>query len=410
MAGYNCSIQCLKGKDNVCADLLSRAVDVKEDTVDFTVDIDDRNYLVRAINSNLIEPKEFASYGNADDSSEMPAQPTLQEKESDQDILDLKIRLRKGRATKAEQKKYIVMEDIVYYLSQPDDEPLIRLYVPSHLRKRVLVQYQDENGHMGVDKTFHSIKQKYFWSCLLREINDFVGKCIPCQTRNLRKQQPRIQECDLPPFPFAKLALDISGPYPKTHSGNQYIVTFKDMYSGWPEGFAVPNKKGETVVHLLIDEIFPRFGTPLQLLTDNGLENVNKIMKKTLKDLNVDHVTTSFYHPQSNSKVQRFHRTINDFLAKKICDNKQSWDIYINQMFAAIWFHVSGTPKFSPYYLLYYRDVILPLDNILRPRRIYHGNEYHQIALQEMHRSFTLVRNNIKKARRTAIDKSLTRM
>ena len=111
MAGYNCSIQYLKGKDNVGADLLSRAVDVKEDNVDFTVDIDDRNYLLCAINSNLIEPKEFASYGNVDDSSETPERPTLQEidiireQETDKDILDLKIRLRNGRATKAEQKK-----------------------------------------------------------------------------------------------------------------------------------------------------------------------------------------------------------------------------------------------------------------------------------------------------------------
>ena len=47
--------------------------------------------------------------------------------------------------------------------------------------------------------------------------------------------------------------------------------------------------------------------------------------------------------------------------------------------------------------LLYNRDVILPLDNILKPRRIYYGDEYHQIALKELHRSFILVRNNIKK-------------
>ena len=213
----------------------------------------------------------------------------------------------------------------------------------------------------------------------------------------------------MPPFPFAKLALDISGPYPKTHLGNQYIVTFIDIYSGWPEAFAVPNKKGETMVHLLIDEIFPRFGAPLQLLTDNGPENVNKIMKKTLKDLNVDHVTTSFYHLQSNSKVERFRRTMNDVLAKKLGINEQSWDIYINQMLVAIRFHVSETTKFSPYYLLFNRDVILPLDNILRPRRIYYGDDYHQIALHEMHRSFTFVRNNIKKARRTAIDKPLSK-
>ena len=382
IAGYNCIIQHLKGKDNACADLLSRAVDASEDNEDTPIDIDDRSYVVSAINSNHFEPKQFASYAN-DNSSMTYERPTLtgidiiSEQESDKDILDLKVRIKNGRATKMEQKKFILMDEIVYYLSQPDDEPLIRLYVPSQLRKSVLVQYHDDSGHMGVEKTFHAIKHKYFWPCLLKDINDFVSKCIACQTRNLRKQQPHMQECDLPPFPFAKLALDISGPYPKTHSRNQYIVTFIDMYSGWPEAFAVPNKKAETVVHLLIDEIFPRFGAPLQLLTDNGPENVNKIMKKTLEELNLHHVTTSFYHPQSNGKVERFHRTMHDILAKKIGHNEQSWDVYINQMLAAVRFHVSETTKFSPYYLLYNRDVILPLDNILRPRRIYYGDASH---------------------------------
>ena len=131
------------------------------------------------------------------------------------------------------------------------------------------------------------------------------------------------------------------------------------------------------MVHLLVDEISPRFGAPLQLLTDNGPENVNKIMKKTLEELNVHHVTTSFHHPHNNGKVERFHRTMHDILAKKISHNKQSWDIYIN-----------------------------PLDNILRPRRIYYGEEHLEIALQEMHRTFTLVRNNIRKARKKAIDGS----
>ena len=63
-------------------------------------------------------------------------------------------------------------------------------------------------------------------------------------------------------------------------------------------------------------------------------------MKKTLEDLNVHHVTTSFYHPQSNGKVERFHRTMHDFLAKKIGHKEQSWDIYINQMLAAVRFHM----------------------------------------------------------------------
>ena len=412
IAGYNCSIEYLQGKNNVCADLLSRSIDAPRVDDSKEVEVDDRTYQVAAINSNEFEPRQFAAYKDDVASTTAYERPTIEgiqlvrEQEADRDILELKYRLRNGKATKLEQKKFIIMDEIVYYLSQPDDEPVVRLYVPSQFRPKVIIQYHDDNGHMGTDKTYHAIKQKYFWPCLFREVVDFVNKCVPCQSRNLTKIQPRMQETDMPPFPFAKIALDISGPYPQTLSGNQYIVTFIDMYSGWPEAFAVPNKKAETVAYLLIEEIFPRFGAPLELVTDNGPENINKTMKETLENLNVNHVKTSFYHPQSNGKVERLHRTMHDILAKKIGDNANSWDLHINQMLAAIRFNVSESTKFSPFYLIYNRDVVLPLDTILKPRRVYYGEEHHHIAFQEQHRAFTLVRNNLKKAKNKQIERS----
>ncbi|CAG2234136.1 unnamed protein product [Mytilus edulis] len=42
------------------------------------------------------------------------------------------------------------------------------------------------------------------------------------------------------------------------------------------EAFAVPDKSAENIVHLLIEHIFPRYGSALQLLTDNGTEFVNE--------------------------------------------------------------------------------------------------------------------------------------
>ena len=46
----------ISGKDNVCADLLSRATDRSKNNDDPPIDVDDRNYVIRAINSNLFEP------------------------------------------------------------------------------------------------------------------------------------------------------------------------------------------------------------------------------------------------------------------------------------------------------------------------------------------------------------------
>ena len=67
---------------------------------------------------------------------------------------------------------------------------------------------------------------------------------------------------------------------------------------------------------------------------------------------------------------------------------------------AAIRFNVSESSKFSPYYLLYTRDIVLPVDNILQPRRKYLGEDFHQIALEEQNRAFVYVRNYLKKAKK----------
>ena len=158
---------------------------------------------------------------------------------------------------------------------------------------------------------------------MFKEINKYVSECTICQTRSLQKVKQPLQETDIPPYQIAKLSLDLSGPYPTTLSGNRYIIAFVDWYSGWPEAFSVPDETAETVADLIVDKIFLRFGSCLQLVTDNGTENVNRIVKETLDMLKINHVLTSIYHPQSNAKVERFHRTLYDILAKKVADNQE---------------------------------------------------------------------------------------
>lgn len=116
-------------------------------------------------------------------------------------------------------------------------------------------------------------------------------------------------------------------------------MSFIDIYSGWPEAFPVPDKSADNIVHLILEEIYPRYGCPLQILTDNGTENINKKVEDMLKELNINHITTSYYSPQGNGKVERFHRTLHDVMAKKLVDSAETWEIHLNQTLAAIRFH-----------------------------------------------------------------------
>lgn len=408
IAGYNCKIEYIAGKANTCADLLSRPVEAYDSVANDIIiepDISDNTLEINALNSNGFDPKAFASYNAEIQDTHTPEKGFLgfdivSEQDKDTEISDLKALLLKGKAGKSQEKKHILLEDVLYYISSPDDQPVLRLYVPKDLKQKVLLQFHDSNGHMGIDKTFDAIASKYYWPTLYKEVAEYVSRCVTCNKRGLKKQKPSLQETDSPPFAFAKIGLDLSGPYPTTLSGNKYIATFVDWYSGWPEAFPIPDKTGDTISHLLLEEIFPRYGASLQIVTDNGSEFENRVVNETLEALNIDHVTTSFYHPQSNAKVERFHRTMHDILSKLIDNNLNRWDLYLNQALAAVRFNISESSKFSPYFLLYNRDVVLPLDNLLQPRRKYQGEETHKIALEQQHKTFMLVHKHLKQAKR----------
>ena len=414
--GYNCTIEYITGRENTCADLLSRAPQNTGDTnTEIKYDIDDfgdndNMYQVNALNSNRFEPSKFAS--TKVDDPDLP-NPNVKdytvreldmvaEQAKDDTIQKLKTKLENGDASPAVYNRHFIVNDIVYYISNPTDNPTARLYVPKQLRLDVLAQYHDDLGHFGIDKTFANIKAKYYWPALYKEIYQYVERCVLCQTRNLTKQKAPTVLTDIPPYPWAKVGLDLSGPYPTTLSGNKYIISFICLYSGFVEAFPVKDKSADNICHLIINEIFPRYGAVLQLLTDNGTENINRKVQETLKALNISHVKTSFYHPQSNGKIERFHRVLHDVMSKKLQrDGHYAWDLYLNQTLAAIRFSISDATNQSPFFLLYNRDVVLPLDNILKPRRKYQGDDMHQISLEIQHESFMEVHRNLKKAKRT---------
>lgn len=71
---------------------------------------------------------------------------------SDEQIVKLKERIEKGKATRFEEQKFLEIEGLLYYLAYGDSEsPRLRLYVPQKLEEITLKQYHDNLGHMAVD-------------------------------------------------------------------------------------------------------------------------------------------------------------------------------------------------------------------------------------------------------------------
>ena len=102
-------------------------------------------------------------------------------------------------------------------------------------------------------------------------------------------------------------------------------------------------------------------------MSDNGTEFKNNLMDQILKQLGIECIFSAPYHPQSNGKLEVFHKYLKPIL-KKLCEKDPSnWDQYLNQVLA----HYRVTPNLATaetlFFLVYGRDTNLPLYQLLEP-------------------------------------------
>ena len=67
-----------------------------------------------------------------------------------------------------------------------------------------------------------------------------------------------------------RIAIDILGPLPVTDKGNKYVLVAIDYFTKWPEVYAIPDQEATTVARVLVEGMFCRFGTPMELHSDQG--------------------------------------------------------------------------------------------------------------------------------------------
>ena len=224
ISSYRCKIEFLKGSENSVADLLSRVDDNMSQNNDpplDDLDISSKTYEIGALNSNKFISKEFARCkATFPDKVVKPSYRSglniVEEQEKDDVILKLRQDLKKEKLSPAVARKYILLDNILHFISKVD------LCILKQLQSDIISEYHSDLGHMGIDKTYSAIHSKYYWLNLYKDVTDYINKCVTCQLRSSQQSKPPIQEMDI--SPFTKLGLDCSGPYPTSLSGNRYYT------------------------------------------------------------------------------------------------------------------------------------------------------------------------------------------
>ena len=74
---------------------------------------------------------------------------------------------------------------------------------------------------------------------------------------------------------------------------------------------------------------------PRYLLSGNGIQFKNQLMDQVLQQLGIDHIFYAPYHPQSNGKLEVFHKYLKPTLKKPCKKDPANWDKYLSQVLAS---------------------------------------------------------------------------
>nr|XP_054770320.1 uncharacterized protein LOC129278127 [Lytechinus pictus] len=241
-----------------------------------------------------------------------------------------------------------------------------QLVVPKPYRQAVLKLAHESimGGHQGVKKVTDKVLANFYWPGVQADITRYCRSCDICQRTVPKGRIPKVPLGKMPVIdvPFLRVAVDLVGPIkPVTARKNMYILTIVDYATRYPEAVALANIETSTVAEAMV-EVFCRVGVPQEILSDRGTQFTSGMMREVGRLLSIRQLTTTPYHPACNGLVERFNQTLKQILKRVCADRPSDWDRYLAPVLFAYRAAPQASLGFSPFELLYGRQVRGPLE------------------------------------------------
>ena len=263
-------------------------------------------------------------------------------------------------APKHETDLFTHVKGLLYKHITDSGQKFLALVIQKSWKYTVLVEAHDKLGHQGNTHTYCLIEHHYYWKGMNKAIHKYIVNCALCHREKAKIQNYPLQMMEIPNRPFDKIAVHLVTECKTSTSGNKHILTIINHLTGWPVAFPILDKSANTIVSTFINKYLRVHMCPRYILSDNGTEFKNNLMDQVLKQLGIEWIFSALYHPQSNGKLEVFHKYLKPTL-KKLCEKDPSnWDQYLNQGLASYRVILNLATAEMPFFLVYGRDPNLP--------------------------------------------------
>ena len=288
---------------------------------------------------------------------------------------------------------FTLKDDVLYKSANipSDDQSLhsvLQLVIPNSLIEVILYHVHDSPlaGHPGKDRCFKQAQRAYFWPTMRKDI---IRHCLLCQSCAQHRPSIHFEAKNLaypiPHAPWDSISVDILK-LPRTENGYQYLLVCVDSFSRFTILVPLKDKSAQSVAQAIINEIICKHASPRALLSDNGTEFNNAMLKEICDVFQIRKCNIVSYSPQANGKAERANRRILDIL-RHIAASSSSWDTWIPQVACSLNSAIHSSCNESPHFILYGTDKRLPYEFLSsQPRPMYNFDDYVRLRLADFQR------------------------
>ena len=389
LESFNIQFEHIKGQNNILADTLSCLIDIDPDTqltpegngYEFGHAVFEELPKIKTfqINEVIVGDKQIKNDPDLQDALQCIDNPIAPQclnflQEQDATIETIKHKLMHN---KLDKEYYTIDENGLLTRKVVDGgHKFHAIYLPAMLALQVLCAAHDDLGHSGFARTYAALKRVFYWKGMKERIRDHCKKCATCalhRAANIRFER-KVFHPSLLPMDF--ICMDLIGEFhPPTSCGHCYALTAVCMLTGFTWCIPLKSKKADEVAKAYLDHIYSLFGGSVKILTDNGTEFKNQLFKEVISKLGMEFsIHSPPYRPQSNGKIEGFHRFLKACIAKHI-NHGLEWDELTLMATACYNFFPNCSARESAFFIMFGRDPISKLNIMLHAaRRYFHDN------------------------------------
>ena len=306
------------------------------------------------------------------------------------------------------ETKFVRKKGLLYRQFTKGNKVTLQLVIPVGFREKILRLAHETllAEHLGIKKTLDRVVSEFFWPGVCGDVARFCKSCDICQRTIQKGRVTKVPLGKMPLIdtPFKRVAVDIVGPIePRSDKKSRYILTMIDYATRYPEAVALPSIETERVAEALI-AMFSRVGIPSEMLMEHESRVTIEVMNEVSRLLSLQQLTTIPYRPYSKGPVERFHAMLKRVLLTMCAERPNDWDKYLPALLFAVREIPQESLGFSPFELLYGRNVRGPMQILRELWSVEETDEHARLTYQyvidlreRLEKTCKLAQDNVRK-------------